>query len=653
MYALMTVSRPLLSFISLCSMLLFSVSLSAQQPGSSFPNSRGSGNQSDGSQREILPDTFGVFAFQVDNPNEERSYIDSSLTHFHQYDPTRLQLNDYAHLGLPGSAHYALVYEPRLRSGLDLGWHQYDLYYNFGRSASFYRLERPFTELRFVEAGAQRDNNIGAKFSRNFAQGLNFMIDYHAITQEAEANQYPDQSNQTRALVTGMWYHSANGRYDGFLSYAANTTNSQDNAGVIRLGERGEYNSPSTADVFLQGAQTRYALREVMYTQYYRFGGQRDSSGRSSRAFTISHQLDYDRNTYRFADDYQESLDSFFISFPDFLVDTRGVRYFVDHTSVSNSFRLSTFKLAAASTTSERKQKDLLQLGITHQLHQLDFEPTQNTINNLLLNGSLGLRPGNRLRLQVEAELALLDQAGDFRLNGLLDIDLQKAGTFSVELINQLYTPSFLQRRFYLSQQEVWNNNFNKTLETNLKATYALPKYGLKLTGHYHLLNDYIYFDTVGTPQQLGSAFSIFQLAAEKNFRFGHFTLANRLVWQEGTSDVIPLPSIFGKHSLYYNGKWFRALDVQLGFDCRYTTDFQAYYYNPIIGQFQLQDDRSTTFFPNVDFHFNMRVKAFRAFFKLENMTSWIEEDERLILTSFYPYPGPGARFGINWRLLD
>ena len=456
----------LFSFIFCC----IATELSAQRPNSTLPGgntggaTRGGGGNNGGSreQREAAPDTFGIFIFQVDNPNEERAYADSSLIFFHQFDPTRQQQDDFANLGILGSAHQPLVYTGRDRGGLDIGWHQYDLYYKTGHNMPYYRLERPYTDLRFIQGAEQRDNVVGAKFSRNFANGLNYNLDYQAITQEGgTSSQYPNQRNQTRALATGMWFHGKRGRYDGFLSYAANTTNSEDNGGVTQLPESdGEFVSPANAEVLLTDGRTRHALRELMYTQYLRFGGTTDSTGRTRRAFTIAHQVDYDQNTFRFADPNTTSDDDFYTRFPALKIDERGGRYLLEQQSLENSLRISTYRLTGDNNTKERQQSDLVELGLTHRLHRISFEPTTSNINNLLLTGTIGLRPGKRLRLLADGVLALFDQAGDYLVKAVLDVDLGKAGTLKLNLRNQLYSPTFLQERFYLTQQELYITNF-------------------------------------------------------------------------------------------------------------------------------------------------------------------------------------------------
>lgn len=630
----------------------------SQRPGTgNLPRETSSNRGSSSKQREIAPDTSDIFIFTVDNPNEERIFQDTLLDNFQQYDPSRLQKDDYAHLGLPGSAHFPLVFQEKIKTGLDLGWHDYDLYYIDGRSVPYYRITRPISNLWFTQGATQVDNIIKAQFSRPFAKGITFGLDYQAITQKGRPAQYPNQRNQTRALSTNLWFHSKNNRYDGFLSYSANTTTAEDNGGLLTLPQTGgEFSAPTTAEVFLVDGQKRYALREVMYTQYYKLGGQTDSLGNNSRAFTLSHQLDIDQNTYRFDDPYTRADDSFFVFFPQLKIDQRGARYFVKHNTIANSFRVSTFKGKAGKNQGLRQQSDLLEVGITHQYHNIRMEPRDTNIQNILLTGKIGFKPGDKdkLKFQADAAIALLDQAGDYHIRAFLDMNLGKIGVVRFKVTNQFYSPTFLQRNFRLTQDLLWNTSFDRTLQTSLGASYNLPKYKFTIEGQYHLLNSYIYYDSLAIPQQEGKPISIFQFIVQKDFSLGHFYLNNRVVLQQINEAVIQLPNLVGKHSLYYAGKWFKALDVQIGVDARYTSAFKPNYYNPFIGQFILQQRQEIDFYPNIDFFFNFKVSTFRAFFKWENASESFGFPQRYFYTSaFSPWPESTFVFGINWRMLD
>ena len=210
-----------------------------------------------------------------------------------------------------------------------------------------------------------------------------------------------------------------------------------------------------------------------------------------------------------------------------------------------------------------------------------------------------------------------------------------------------------MEHRLYLSGQQAYRNDFDKTLSTTLSGTYSLPAFQLEITGRYHLLNNYIYFDTLGLAQQTGIPISIAQLIIKKGFKVGRFHLDNIVALQQATEDFIRLPSIYSKHSLYYGGKWFKVLDVRLGADLRFNNSFYAPYYNPVTGQFQLQDGREVEFYPATDVFFSMRVTKFRAFFKWENATAAILSGQLFYQTAYYAHPSSVFRLGLRWRFLN
>ncbi|MEO0734886.1 MAG: putative porin, partial [Bacteroidota bacterium] len=188
--------------------------------------------------------------------------------------------------------------------------------------------------------------------------------------------------------------------------------------------------------------------------------------------------------------------------------------------------------------------------------------------------------------------------------------------------------------------------------EARLEGAYTLPVVKIRAGLAYSLLTNYVYFNNDGQPTQDGGVNSILQLTAERDFTFGRWKLTNRLLLQEADQDVFRLPRVYGEHSLYYSGKWFKVLNVNLGFDVRYATGFRPYYYNPVIQQFQLQDSQETGFQYQIDPFFGMRVTRFRFFIKYIQLTTAFN-DERFYLVADHPYPNRAVRWGVSWRLLD
>ena len=601
-------------------------------------------------------DTFGVFTFYAENPNLERPFADSLLSgYYHQYDPVRARDLDYMSLGNLGSAAQPVLYTPRFRRGFDVGLHQYDIYFTRSTEMPYRRLRKPYTNVAYMQLGDQADTYFTGEFSRNFADGVNLSLDYKRISLIGNQNHFPNQNSRNTAIALGLWFHGKNDRYDGFLSFAANTIEQQDNGGLAsEPSSTGQFSTPSSAQVFLNNAQTRHSHREFSYTHYYKFGGVEDSIKGRTRSYTVGHQVIYSNSNYRYSDPFSALPDSIVRPyFTDFITDLRGIRLAFGHRKIENSFRLSTFRLQNKQLNAAQAQKDLIELRLTHTLHSLDFESVDSTLNNLFLSGRIVFNPSERLKVNTYAHLGILDNVGDFRLSGELFLDFKKLGSLEVRATNQLSSPTLIQSRLIVSQREVWKNNFRKTLENSISGTYRIPRFRFAVTGQYHLLNNAVYFDTLGVVRQTSTPISILQLTLQKDFSLGNFHLDNVVSLQEISEEFIPLPSLYGKHSLYYAGKWFKVLNVRLGFDLRYNNTYFAPYYNPLTGQFQQQNDQQVEFYPGLDAFFAMRVTRFRAFVKWENLLNTLNQEEIFYQTAYYAQWLGGLRFGIKWRFVN
>lgn len=599
-------------------------------------------------------DTFGVFYFYADNPSKITPFQDTFLNNFQQIDPTRTRKLDYANLGILGSAHQSLVFSPIFRKGFDVGFHQFDLYYIQPEEIKFYVLENAFTNLFYSQGAEQLDGYFKGEFSRNFANGINVTLNYRRLNQAGRANQYPRQNVLDEALGTGLWWHAANDRYDGFFYFSSNTTEQQDNGGVIQEPViEGQFGSPSSAEVVLSEADTRHTNRAIGYRHYYKLAGATEEKP-DRRAFTLSHNALYRVNTYKFSNPTTRgTLEADSIYFGPLFVYDKGLRMYIRTRSVENSFTISTFRVRKEANAEVAEQLDRLEVGISHQINWINQDISDTTVNTLFVTGRWDFQPGERVQVNTYAHLGLWNNAGDYRASGDLFFDLRPAGQLRLEAVNQLYSPTLIESRFYLSQQKVWENDFKKTLSTSLAATYSLPKIGFSATGRYQLLNNYVYFDSTGFSRQIGEPISITQLILEENIKLGILHFDNVITLQKVNEDVIRLPEVYSKHSLYLQGLLFRrVLEFQVGVDVRVNTSYFPYYYQPAVGQFVLQNRQEQQLYPYLDAYASVKVSQFRFFVRGENLNNLITEQFYYPI-AFYPQQVFYIRFGLGWRFVN
>ena len=612
-----------------------------------FGQNNPSTNQQD---QTVEIDTFGVFYLYSNNPTQEYAFDDSTLTNFFQYDPILQQGLHYAHLGNLGSAHRPLVFQPEWRRGLNIGLNQYDLYQFRAKDVKFYRLEKAYTQVYYSQGANQADGYFKGTFSRNFANGLNFSMDYKRLSQLGQSSQYPHQNGRNTGFNTGFWYHSKNNKYDAYFSYVSNSIEQEDNGGIeVEPTTTSEFSSPSSAQVFLsrETARTRYANQSFTYTHYYQLGGGSDSTGMSKRSFTLAHELAYTNAQYKFSDTNPDS--TYYLHFQ---TNDIGLRHFIRNRKLSNTFKISTFRLRTDDNKA-KKQRDLIETGLIYDINFLNQEPIDSIVNNLFLTGKINFNPNSDLRIHTYAHLGILANAGDYRLSGEFYFNLKNLGSLKAEFTNQAYTPTLIQEGFYISQQEFWKQDFKKTISTSLAGTLTIPRLRTEVSGQYHLLNNYIYFDSLSLPQQLTSPVNVLQLIVNQNFVFFNIHLDNHLVLQQTTGEVLRLPSFYSTHRLYFGGLLFKkALEAQIGAELRMNSSFFADYYQPLTGQFHLQNRQEVQFYPALAAFASLKVDKFRFFAKAENLTD-LFTNKLFYQTAFYAEPIFFIRFGLSWRFIN
>lgn len=615
-----------------------------------IPSGPGQAPQRSGEQRaDEIPDTVGIHLFFADNPAKQTPFSDSLLdNNFQQYDPARQRDIDYLNTGIPGGATRYFAYEPVFRRALDVGYHQFDIYRTPAAALPFYRLQKAYTNLAYYQQGDQSDGYLTAQFARNFADGVHLSIDYKRLSHLSPQNQYPEQNSRQTAIAAGLWYSHPKNRYDGFFTFAANTSEQEDNGGILRepeqIGNRPV--RPANAVIFLTDAQTRHASRELAYTQHWSIGGGTDSLGNSRRSFPVMHRISWFDGQYKFFDRMPALHTDFYIRFPSLFADERGIRSFIRHRKLENTLKIATLRTG-------RHASDLIEASLEHTLNWVALEPADTFVNNLFAIGRILLSPTPVMRLEGSAQLGLLGNAGDYRIHGELEINLPKTGSLTLRFLNQLYSPTLIQHRFYLSQRNVWNNNFSKTLETGLSATIAAKPLRIEATAAYYLLNNFVFFDSLATPRQTGIPLSIIQFTLHQRLKLWKFHLDNTAVIQKASEPVIRFPEIFSKHSFYYEGIWFKTLQMRIGLDFRFNTAWFADYYNPVVGQFHIQDSREAPFYPATDAYISIRVTKFRAYAKWEGLGQLIKPEQLYYQSAWYAQPFPGLRLGLKWRLAD
>lgn len=625
----------------------------AQSPPS-FVNSGGfnsaSNNAAGGGSGGNLPAVITVEDstqyLYVDAPNRLYHITDTGVDYFHHFNPIKLKYPyPYQQLGDFGQAHQPMVYTPRIRKGFDLGYHAYDAYFVKPEDLKYYINKHPYTYLFYSQAQTQDDFNVIATFAKKLVERTYFGVNYNAITQEGI---YQNQLAGHKNLALSLWHTSKDQRYRAYASYLSNTIQNKNNGGIVNENaiSTGLFSSRAAVAVKLGDAQTRHTLRDVAFTQYYYLTPQLpdstlvlDTTSSDKANLTLSHQIRYTNEAFKFFDTAPDTDSSFYQHFQ---VNNNGLRNYVDYHKIENTAKVGL------------EYKGQLTVGLRHALFLVNHEPADTIINNLFLTGNWLLDlDSDRFGLNIKAHYGILDNANDYTLDASMFVNFGKFGRLDGRLINQRYQPNLLQSKLYISREEFWNNSFNKTSETNLFAAYAIPRLNFSVEGRYHLIDNLIYFDTLAYPQQFDKIANIVQLMVHQNFKLWKLHLDNTVVWQNVTDNVLRFPTIATKHSLYFKGLVFKErMLAKIGFDVRYNSSYFADLYQPLTGQFHQQNSQQVNTPFIVDGFISFKVQRLRGFIKIENANQ-LATGEIYYAAPLYPVRDWFYRFGVGWKFVD
>lgn len=569
---------------------------------------------------------------------------------FRMYDPARRKEIDWGTLGNLGSATRPLLFENQARRGFDVGVHTFDLYMLKPEQLGFYRNTKTFSDASFSQGRNQFETNLNARFARTFEGGTSFSVEYRTLN---NLGHYRYQRDKHNALAMGLWVPVGK-RYDGFLIFTRNVIRQQDNGGIATdsLFGTGQFAGPIAAEILLPRAMayTRLDDQSLHLTQHLRLLG-KGSGGK--RALRATHTIAWNQQKFKFADqgtgETGIGADADFFD-PVFLVDIRGIRHFLKVDRIDNALTINTFK-----SKEKGRPSDLLAFGVAHSYYTVYQEPRKFQVSNLFLTGNLSLTPSEKFAFNAQGALGVLENIGEYQLQGELLLGLGKAGQFRANLLSQIRPPALLFDQLFVSKRQIWDNNFAKPIENTLSATYALPFIGLEASARAHVVNNYLYFDQNAQAAQTTAPLQVTQLVVRENMKWGSLRFDNTFALQQANrEDVLHLPKWFSKNSLYFSGKVFRKkMLLNAGVDFRINSDFRPDGYHPLSWQFHLQDSLTQQPYPWIDLFAAFKVQSFRGFVRYENLATVWDNSKVFYQTARHAQPFGALRFGIAWRFMD
>jgi hypothetical protein len=214
-----------------------------------------------------------------------------------------------------------------------------------------------------------------------------------------------------------------------------------------------------------------------------------------------------------------------------------------------------------------------------------------------------------------------------------------------------------------------WQNttNFEKERVNTLQLGLDSPLWG-KLSMKYSILDNYTYFATNLSatfeegfenanikPLQESESVTHLKIKYAKEFRLGKFALNNTVMYQSIAQDqnVLNVPQLVTRNTLYFSSDVFKkAMYLQTGVTLKYFTSYNMDAYNPVLGEFFVQNREELGGFPLLDFFINAKVKQTRIYLKAEHFNSSFT-GYNFYSAPNYPYRDFVVRFGLVWNFFS
>lgn len=622
---------------------------------------------------KILRDTMKVYYLDLEyfdhNALTSYNYEDTGVTNLRFFDPSVRTYTVNASLGNLGSANQPLIFRPWKYAGFDAGYHSFDPYMFDRWNTRYYLTARPLTKLTYF-LGMGSEQYLQVLHTQRVLKNLQLGIEYNHIN---SAGFYQNQRSVMHNFRFMGRYNTLNGKYKLIWSYIHNNLFITENGGLdndstfifnglISSGTIIPQANRSAYPVKLDSAQQRW-FNHIGFVQHALTFNRKNSdttAGVKSPLLTMMHTFQYEYRTNRFRDG-QPNVDYYGAV----LHDTNFTRHGLEYHQLQNDFRVLLYMKKRAGAQSP------ITAGIKHEFIALNNFVGVNRGDTLEFDSvAIGtsyhnLNAFGGITYDITPRISI-DGSGYFYFAGynLGDFGVQfkfKFRTSDTAKVRQSleagvrfrqFEPAYIFQNF-TSNHRAWQLDLDKQRELHASLTYRIPSWNLDLKFNSYLINNYTYLDTNITPVQLTDVANVFTLELHKRFRAWKIYFDPWLIGQYSTTDQIRVPYFAGRLSIYFQGHLFKkALLLNAGFDIRYTTPYEGNAYDPVTGQFYLQNHKSTGNYPFLDLQISAVIKTVKLFVKLRNVNQrW--PDVPYYSTPSYPLQDRSVQFGVTWNMLN
>ncbi|WP_340157258.1 putative porin [uncultured Maribacter sp.] len=611
--------------------------------------------------------TLTIEDYKIISFERDTTFLDTTLTIQKEYKYNYLREDDFELMSFSniGQAYNELGVDfERVGSYPNLGALAKDRKYLEKEQINYYNVATPMTEL-FFKTTLEEGQLLDANLTFNTSRRLNFSIGYIGFR---SLGKYNDIQIESGNFITTTNYLSKNGRYSLRAHIAAQNISSEENGGLAEKEEQFEsgdedfINRPRV-DVLLDDAENKIlGKRYYLDHQYKLVRKQLDSTRFEKTALSIGHSFDYETKYYQFIETSNDTL------FGDAILSA------IDDKAILKTF-YNEVNIEFYNKTLGRLTGGVNMYNYDYYFNSRLIEADGTVIPNRLNGTEFGLVGKYEKRIggfdfNADLKYNLSGELAGSVFNASATYNINDNNKVRFALHNSTRLPNF---NYLLYQSEYFNYNwdnsnvFEKERASSLKGELLSKTWG-HLMVKYSNLDNYTYFALVSEeviadgldnaftkPLQEGNTVSHLKVKYQKEFKVGMFALNNTVMYQNVTQDsqVLNVPQLVTRNTLYFSSDVFKkAMFLQTGVTFKYFTAYNMNGYNPVLGEFYVQNKEELGGFPLLDFFINARIQQTRIYLKAEHFNASFSGYDYYAAPN-YPYRDFVIRFGLVWNFFS
>ncbi|MCW1147394.1 putative porin [Flavobacterium lacisediminis] len=595
--------------------------------------------------KEVKPsiDLYKIYSLEKDT-----TYADTSMSLKNEYKYNYLRKDIFGLLPFANEGHtYNILNFGLIRKSVSPSFGFTAKHFNYleSRDIKYYSVPTPFTEL-YYKTVMEQGQSLDAFLTINTKPNLNFSIAYKGLRSNGK---YINNISSTGNFRFTSSYFTKDKRYFLNSHFTAQDISNQENGGIIdvSLFESSEdpYNERDRLDVYFRDATSLLKGNRVFIDHSFKL----NKSNPNCLVFT-----------HQFSSEYK---------FFEFRQTTPSARFGDSFSStINNKTRFNTLynKFSVGYKTKNLGSLDFFidDTNYNYYYNSVVYGNSGNIIVPNSVSDRINMAGGNytyfanKLIAKLQVAQAITNQSiSNIEASAKYSINSDYQFEFQYQKLNSLPNLNYtLNQSRYIDYN--WANNF-KNEKLNQFSFSALTKW-LNASVQYKVLNDHLYFDNTTNditilnvkPMQYDKTINYLSINANKEIKFWKLGLDVTVLYQkvDQASDIVNVPELTTRSTLYFSDHVFKkAMLLQTGVTFQYFTKYYGNDYNPLIGEFYVQNETKIGNFPMFDFFVNARIKQTRIYLKAEHFNSSIT-GYNFYSAPNYPYRDFMVRFGLEWN---